>query len=96
MAKQAPAAASPGHSENPAPGLGRKPRPAPLDMERVVSVASAESFVPELALPEPISKYESDPPGCEPLGARPAALAAVWAVTCNPVGGRFFCMPEMD
>ena len=55
--------------KNPAPGLARKARPAPLDMDRVVSCTS-ESSVPELALPEPISKYESDPPDCEPLGAR--------------------------
>ena len=56
------------------PGPGRKPRPAPLDMERVVSCTSVESSVPELALPEPVSKYETDPPDCEPLSARLAAF----------------------
>lgn len=70
LLEQATAATSPTYMKNPAPELARKARPAPLDMDRVVSCTSVESSVPELALPEPISKYETDPPDCEPLGAR--------------------------
>lgn len=40
---------------------------AATDIERVVSCTSAESSVPELQLPEPISKYESDPGDSETL-----------------------------
>ncbi len=45
-------------------------------MERVMSVTSAESTVPELALPEPISKFETDMPDHEALGARTAPAHA--------------------
>jgi len=53
----------------------------PLELERVVSCASAESMVPELALPAPISKFETELPDHEALGAR-AVSALGFALNC--------------
>jgi len=46
-----------------------------------VSCASAESMVPELALPAPISKFETELPDHEALGAR-AVSALGFALNC--------------
>ncbi len=48
------------------------------EIERVVSCTSAESFVPELQLPEPISKYESDAGDSETLSESPRPLHALF------------------
>ncbi|KAK9836955.1 hypothetical protein WJX81_002590 [Elliptochloris bilobata] len=77
-----------GGAPNPTPVLGHKPRPAALDVERVVSCTSAESPVPELALPEPISKYENDPPECEPLSEPQRPLRWWMPGGAMPGGGR--------